>query len=182
MYRVPTKEEILNASNKTVPDIIDYSLKVLFCGINPGLYTAAVGYHYGRPGNRFWKALYLSGFTPRLFKPSDCFDALKFGFGLTNVVPRATKSEAELTKQEFIEGGKMLMEKVKKYKPKWLAVVGIGAYRLAFNKPGAGVGEQEEKIGGTGIWVLPSPSGLNANYNLENLAELFAQFKKRLGS
>jgi TDG/mug DNA glycosylase family protein len=156
---------------------------VLFCGINPGLYTAAVQQHFGRPGNRFWPTLYRAGFTPRLFAPSEQHELLQLGIGITNVVARATAAADELTREELVEGGRILEQTVLRYHPRYLAIVGIGAYRTAFQRPKATMGLQEETIGKTRIWVLPNPSGLNANYQPAQLVELFAELREAaLGS
>lgn len=173
----PTREQILAAERKTVHDVIAPELRVLFCGINPGLYTAAVGHHFARPGNRFWKALHVAKFTERLLSPFEERDLLKSGYGVTNVVTRATASADLLTKEEIIQGGKRLRSKVRRNRPRILAVLGLGAYRLAFNQPKAIVGRQDCKIGDTIVWVLPNPSGLNANYQLKDLARLFRELK-----
>ena len=151
---------------------------MLFCGINPGLYTAAVGHHFARPGNRFWPALYAGGFTDRLLSPFDERELLKSGYGITNVVARTTASADELSKGEIIAGGKRLRAKVLRYQPRVLAVLGVGAYRTAFNRPKATVGRQDETIGATVLWVLPNPSGLNANYQPPALARLFRELKE----
>lgn len=174
----PTKEQLAAAFGKTVPDVIARDLRVLFCGINPGLYTAAVGHHFARPGNRFWPALHRSGFTPKQLSPFDEDQLLLTGVGITNVVARATATAAELTKTDFIEGGRKLRAKVRRYQPGILAVLGVGAYREAFDRPKAVIGPQEELIHGTRVWVLPNPSGLNANYQLEALAGLFERLRK----
>lgn len=173
----PTKEELAAAINKTVPDVIKPDLKVLFCGINPGLYTAAIGHHFGRPGNRFWRALYESGFTPRLFDPSEENELLDIGYGITNLVFRATLSADEVSKSEILSGAEVLKQKVLKYQPKWLAVVGIQAYRIAFNQPKAIIGKQKEKNRSTRIWVLPNPSGSNAHYPPPELAIVFENLR-----
>jgi len=165
--------DLSGAANKTIPDVIARDLAVLFCGINPGLYTAAVGHHFGRPGNRFWPALYRAGFTPRLFAPREQRDLLKLGYGITNFVARASAAASELANEELVEGARALQRKVRRYKPRYLAIVGIGAYRTGFMRPRATLGLQEETIGTTKIWVLPNPSGLNANYQMEQLATLF---------
>ena len=174
----PTKEQLLAATGKTVRDVIAPNLRVLFSGINPGLYTAAVGHHFARPGNRFWPALYASGFTDRVLSPFDERELLKSGYGITNVVMRATASADQLTKEEIVAGGKRLRSKVLRYRPKFLAVLGVGAYRTAFNQPKAMVGPQEDRIGDTVLWVLPNPSGLNANYQAPDLARLFRELKE----
>ena len=152
-------------------------LTVLFCGINPGLYTAAVQQHFGRPGNRFWPTLHGAGFTPRLFHPSEQRELLELGYGITNVVARATATADALTREELREGAARLTRKVKRYRPRALAIVGIGAYRTGFDRPKASMGRQEERIGDTEIWVLPNPSGLNANYQAAALIELFAELR-----
>ena len=171
----PTREQLAAAAGKTLPDVLAPNLDVLFCGINPGLYTAAVQQHFGRPGNRFWPTLHRAGFTPRLFHPSEQRELLKLGYGVTNVVARATAAADELTREELLEGGRILTRKVKRYKPRYLAIVGIGAYRTAFERPKAKLGLQEERIGETRVWVLPNPSGLNANYQADSLVKLFAE-------
>jgi double-stranded uracil-DNA glycosylase len=178
----PSKSDLAAAANTTLPDIIAPNLGVLFCGINPGLYTAAVQQHFGRPGNRFWPTLHRAGFTPRLFAPAEQRELLSLGIGITNVVARATAAADELTRQELLEGGKILTRKVKRYTPRFLAIVGIGAYRTAFDRPKAKLGLQDETIGTTRIWVLPNPSGLNANYQAAQLAELFAELLAKLRS
>jgi TDG/mug DNA glycosylase family protein len=173
----PTRVELAAAADKTLPDVIAPNLGVLFCGINPGLYTAAVQQHFGRPGNRFWPTLHRAGFTPRLFAPADQRELLNLGIGITNVVARATAAADELTREELIEGGKILARKVRRYAPRYLAIVGIGAYRTAFDRPKAKMGLQDETIGATKIWVLPNPSGLNAHYQPAQLVELFAELR-----
>lgn len=174
----PTKEQLLAATEKTVRDVIAPNLRVLFCGINPGLYTAAVGHHFARPGNRFWPALYAAGFTDRLLSPFDERELLKSGYGITNVVPRTTATADLLIKEEIIAGGERLRAKVLRYHPKVLAILGLGAYRTAFNQPKAIVGRQPALIGQTVLWVLPNPSGLNANYQPAALARLFRELKE----
>ena len=174
----PTKEQLLAATEKTVRDVIAPDLRVLFSGINPGLYTAAVGHHFARPGNRFWPALYAAGFTDRVLSPFEERELLKRGYGITNVVQRATASADLLTKEEIVKGGERLKAKVLRYRPRVLAVLGLGAYRTAFNRPKATVGRQEERIGDTTLWVLPNPSGLNANYQAADLARLFRELRE----
>ena len=150
---------------------------MLFCGINPGLYTAAVGHHFARPGNRFWPALLAAGFTDRLVSPFDERQLLRSGYGVTNVVMRATATADQLTNEELRTGGKRLAAKVRRYKPAYLAVLGVGAYRAAWKRPKAVIGRQEETIGETLVWVLPNPSGLNAHYQANALAEMFSELK-----
>jgi len=173
----PSKEDIADAFNRTVPDIIARDLKVLFCGINPGIYSGATRLHFARPGNRFWKALYLSGFTKRQLDPSEGRELLNFGCGLTCIVKRTTARADQIMREEFIEGGRLLEKKLKQYKPRYLGMLGLGAYRTAFSKPKAKIGLQDETIGGTQIWLLPNPSGLNANHQLPDLVQLFAELK-----
>jgi double-stranded uracil-DNA glycosylase len=173
----PTREELLAAAGKTVPDVIAPGLRVLFCGINPGLYSAVTGHHFARPGNRFWPALYKAGFTGRLLAPSEERELLERGYGVTNVVARATAGAAELSREEFVEGGRLLERKVNRYRPRVVAILGIGAYRLAFDRPKAALGPQEEKIGTAAVWVLPNPSGLNAHFLLDDLAKLFLDLR-----
>lgn len=171
----PTKQQLADALRKTVPDVIEMNLRVLFCGINPGLYTTAVGHHFARPGNRFWPVLFKSGFTPKIFSPFDERELLRFGFGITNVVNRATAAESDLSKDEIRLGGKKVITKVLQYRPKILAVCGVGAYRKAFDTENVKPGRQDLMIGTTTLWVLPNPSGLNANYQIDRLVELFRE-------
>jgi TDG/mug DNA glycosylase family protein len=173
----PTREQLLAATSKTVRDVIAPNLRVLFCGINPGLYTAAVGHHFARPGNRFWPALHAGGFTDRVLSPFDEHELLKSGYGITNVVSRTTATADQLSRDEIIAGGEQLRAKVLRYKARVLAVLGVGAYRTAFNQPKATIGRQAETIGDTILWVLPNPSGLNANYQAPDLARLFGELK-----
>lgn len=173
----PTREQLLAATDKTVRDVIAPDLRVLFCGINPGLYTAAVGHHFARPGNRFWPTLHAAGFTDRRLSAFDERELLKSGYGITNVVLRATTTADQLTKEEIIAGGERLKAKVLRYRPRVLAVLGVGAYRTAFSQPKASTGRQQETIGETIVWVLPNPSGLNANYQAADLARLFRELK-----
>ncbi|SMF49614.1 G/U mismatch-specific uracil-DNA glycosylase [Streptomyces sp. Amel2xC10] len=151
---------------------------MLFCGINPGLMTAATGHHFARPGNRFWPVLHLSGFTPRQLKPTEQAELLSYGLGITNVVARATARADELTAEEYREGGRLLAEKVVRLRPRWLAVVGVTAYRAAFGERGAAVGPQERVFGDTRVWVLPNPSGLNAHWTAATMAEEFARLRE----
>ena len=173
----PTREQILAAENKTVKDVIAPNLRVLFCGINPGLYTAAVGHHFARPGNRFWKALHEAEFTDRLLSPFEEHELLEGGFGITNVVARASATADQLSKEEIVKGGAQLFAKVRRYRPKILAILGLGAYRIAFDRPKATIGRQDEQIGDTVLWALPNPSGLNANYQQKDLTRLFQELR-----
>ena len=173
----PTKEDIADALNRTVPDLIGPGLDVLFCGINPGIYSGATRRHFAKPGNRFWKVLYGAGFTNRLLQPWEEDELLDSGYGITCFCKRTTARADELTPEEIVEGGRELEKKIKRYKPKMLAVLGMGAYRTAFGKPKAKLGLQEETIGGTGIWLLPNPSGLNAHYQIADFVRLFQELK-----
>jgi TDG/mug DNA glycosylase family protein len=173
----PTKEQLAAAGGKTLEDVLVPGLDVVFCGINPGLYSAATGWHFARPGNRFWPALYGGGFTPRLFRPSEQGLLPELGLGITNVVARTTARADELSHEELREGGRLLAEKVAKFRPRWLAIVGITAYRTAFGKPKAKIGPQDHPTGGAQVWVLPNPSGLNAHWTPVTLAEEFARLR-----
>jgi len=180
--RKPTKAELADAVHLTVPDLVAPGLRVLFCGINPGLYTAAIGHHFGRPGNRFWPALHGAGFTPRQFAPWEEQQLLPLGIGITNMVARTTATAAELSPDEFVAGGQRLTRLVAAFTPRSIAFLGIGAYRAAFGRPKAPLGLQAERIGTTALWVLPSPSGLNANHQLADLIRLFAELRGWLES
>ena len=174
----PTKEQIRAARGKTVPDVVSHGLKVLFCGINPGLYTAAVGHHFAHPGNRFWKALYQSGFTPRQLSPFEEQELTSYGYGIVNIVAHATARADELTAAELTRGGAELEHKVRIYKPRFCAVLGLVAYRVAFGRSKAAPGPQPEKFGGISpVWVLPNPSGLNAGYQLEALVHMMKELR-----
>jgi TDG/mug DNA glycosylase family protein len=161
--------------------VIGPGLRVLFSGINPGLYSAATGHHFARPGNRFWPALYRSGFTPRLFRPEEQEELLELGLGITNVAPRATARADELSARELRDGGQELLAKAVRTRPAWLAVVGVTAYRTAFGQPRAAVGPQDLTAGRTRLWVLPNPSGLNAHWTAQTLAEEFARLREAAG-
>lgn len=169
----PTKTELAAAAGRTVPDVIAPGLTILFCGINPGLYSAATGHHFARPGNRFWPALHLAGFTDRLLRPWEERLLLDYGLGVTNLVARATASAAELTADELRRARQRLARKIRRFRPRCLAVLGIGAYRLAFDRPRARVGRQPEPFETAELWVLPNPSGLNANHQLPDLVKAF---------
>ena len=173
MERPPTKDEIAAAVGSTVPDLIGPGLTVLFCGINPGLYSGATGHHFARPGNRFWRTLHMAGFTDHLVRPWEERRLLEYGFGITNLVGRATATAAELGPEELRAGRGTLERKVRRYQPSAVAVLGIGAYRSAFNRPTASIGRQPELLARAPLWVLPNPSGLNANHQLPDLARAF---------
>ncbi len=174
----PTPAEIAAARGRSVADVIAPGLRVLFVGINPSLYSAAVGHHFARPGNRFWPALHLAGFTDRLLWPSEGRLLLERGCGLTNIADAATATADELGDEELRAGGRRLERKVKRYRPATVAFLGVTAYRTAFGRPKAKLGQQEERIGESEVWVLPNPSGLNAHYQLAGLAKLYAELRR----
>lgn len=161
-----------------MPDILAPNLRVAFCGINPSVYSVVVGHHFARPGNRFWPTLHNSGFTPRRFRPDEDRQLLEIGLGITNVAEPSSVAAADLSDEQMKEGGKILRGKIERFEPRVLAVLGIGAYRLAFDEPKAVLGLQKRTIGDTHIWVLPNPSGLNAHYHLPQLAELFGELRE----
>jgi TDG/mug DNA glycosylase family protein len=174
--------DLIAAKGKTVPDVIAPNLQVLFCGINPGLYSGATGHHFARPGNRFWPTLHQAGFTQRLLKPSEERELLLFGCGITNLVARATATAAELAPDELIAGRRRLLAKIRHYQPKVVAVLGIGAYRTAFASPKAALGKQFEQLANAMPWVLPNPSGLNAHYQLLDLVYHFQMLRQTVES
>ena len=169
----PSAAQLLAAQDKGIRDVLAPRLKVLFVGINPGLYSAATGHHFARPGNRFWPALHQAGFTARLLHPSEQRELLGGGYGITNLVNRATAGADELDPREFIAGRKRLASKVRRYRPGTVAFLGVGAYCHAFSIRQANVGRQPQAFEGAEVWVLPNPSGLNANYQLPALVKLF---------
>jgi double-stranded uracil-DNA glycosylase len=173
-----TRQQLEDARDLLVPDVVGPDLRVLFCGINPGLMTAASGHHFARPGNRFWPVLHLSGFTPRQYDPSEQAELLGHGLGVTNVVARATARADELSPEEYREGGRILAGKVARLRPRWLAVAGVMAYRAAFGERGAAVGPQPGTLGGSRVWVLPNPSGLNAHWTAAAMAEEYARLRE----
>jgi len=175
--RTPTPAELSAATQKTLPDHLRTGLDILLCGINPGLYSAAIGHHFGRPGNRFWKALYAAGLTPRLFSPFEDAELLTLGIGITNIVPRATSRADELARAELIAGAAALRRKVLRSRPRFLAVVGYSAYRIAFGRPKAQGGLQDETIGSTRVWLLPNTSGLNAHHQPRELRARFEELR-----
>lgn len=177
----PTAADLEVAADRTIPDLLAPGLSVVFSGINPGLWSAATGLHFARPGNRFWPTLHRSGFTPRQLAPQEQPELLGLGLGITNVAARATARADELSRDELVDGGRILREKVLRLRPAWLAVVGIGAYRTAFDRRTAVVGPQDERVGETRVWVLPNPSGLNAHWPAAALAEEFARLRQAAG-
>jgi double-stranded uracil-DNA glycosylase len=179
--RRPTDRELLAARGRSIPDVIAPDLLVLFCGINPSLYSAAVGHHFARPGNRFWPALLGAGFTDRLLSPFEDALLLERRLGCTNLVEQATARADELTPGELSTGAARLIERVAIYRPAWLAILGVSAYRSAFGVRAARTGEQPEAIGGTRVWLLPNPSGLNAHYQLPGFVEEFRALRAAAG-
>jgi TDG/mug DNA glycosylase family protein len=178
----PTAADLETARDATIPDVLAGGLRVVFAGINPGLYSAATGHHFARPGNRFWPTLHRSAFTPRQFRPDEQDQILALGLGITNVAPRATVRAAELTAAELREGALALQEKMARLRPQWLAVLGVTVYRTAFGHPDAVVGPQAAGIGPTRLWVLPNPSGLNAHWTPAALAGEFARLRAQASS
>jgi len=172
----PTREELEAAKTNTVPDVIAPGLLILFCGINPGLYSGYTGHHFARPGNRFWPTLYAAGFTPRLLKPEEERELLPLGFGITNLAARVTATAAELSDVELVAGGEILRAKVARFRPQVLAVLGVTAYRQAFKQPAAALGRQPHTLEGSEVWALPNPSGLNAHYTPAALADHYRAF------
>lgn len=178
------KPDLAAARRRTIPDILPADgapLHVLFCGINPGLYSAATGWHFARPGNRFWPALHLSGFTPRLLAPSEQDELARLGLGITNIAPRATAQAAELTDAELRDGAIRLQALAGEYRPRYVAVAGVTAYRTAFGRPRAAIGPQAETLGAARLWVLPNPSGLNAHWTLPHITEAFRELRTAAG-
>jgi TDG/mug DNA glycosylase family protein len=164
-----------------LPDVLAPGLRIVFCGINPGLWSAATGHHFARPGNRFWPALHAAGLTPRPLAPADQWELPSLGLGLTNVVSRATARAEELTSAEYVEGGQLLRGKIERHAPAWLAVLGVTAYRAAFGDRHAQVGDQQVRWGATRLWVVPNPSGLNAHWSPAALAAELARLGAAAG-
>ena len=178
----PTKAELEAANGRVIADVIADDLRVLFCGINPGVMSAATGHHFARPGNRFWRTLHEAGFTERRLAPAEQRLLLARGIGLTNLVARTTASAAELTPRELAAGRRRLEAKVRRLRPRAVAVLGVGAYRLAFARPRAGLGIQPERLAGAALWVLPNPSGRSAHYALADLVLLYRRLLERVES
>jgi TDG/mug DNA glycosylase family protein len=178
------KVDLEAARDATLPDVLPAPgepFRVLFAGINPGLYSAATGWHFARPGNRFWPALHVSGFTPVLLKPSQQQELTRYGLGITNVAPRATAQAAELTAAELMEGGARLLALIEARRPHFVAIAGVTAYRVAFGRPKASIGPQPESLGPARLWILPNPSGLNASWQPPRLADAFRELREAAG-
>lgn len=173
----PTPEALAAAHDRTLRDVLAPGLAVLFCGINPSLYSAASGHHFARPGNRFWTALRDGGFTERVLSPAEDRTLLRYGCGLTNLVPRATAAADDLSAEELARGARRLAAKVRRHGPRCVAFLGVGAYRTAFGRRAAGVGLQPERLESAHLWVLPNPSGRTAAYQREDFARLFAELR-----
>jgi TDG/mug DNA glycosylase family protein len=171
----PSAEEVRAAYGRTIPDTIGPGLRLLLVGINPGLYSGATGHHFARPGNRFWKTLHAAGLTDRVLEPDETAALIEAGLGITNLVARTTARADELRAEELRAGTKRLEGLVRRRKPRKVAILGVTAYRTAFGRPKAAIGRQPEDLAGAELWVMPNPSGLNAHYQLPELAELFAQ-------
>jgi TDG/mug DNA glycosylase family protein len=174
----PTREQVAAAAGRTIPDVLVPGLDVLFCGIDPSLYSGAVGHHFARPGNRFWKALHGSGFTDRVLSPFEDTELPRLGLGLTNLVERATAGAAELSAEELRGGARSLEDKVRRFGPGAVAILGVSAYRVAFERPKASIGPQQDGIATSRLWVLPNPSGLNAHHQLPDLIRWFAALRE----
>jgi TDG/mug DNA glycosylase family protein len=177
-YVRPTRSQLTAAKGKGTPDVLTACAKLWFVGVNPGLYSAAIGHHFGRPGNRFWPVLERAGFTPGRWSPFDDERLPELGLGITNLVPRATARAEELTQTELRRGAKRLATKVAALEPRVVAVLGVTAFRLAFACPEAKLGKQTEPIAGATLWVLPNPSGLNAHHQLDSLTRLFSVLRE----
>jgi TDG/mug DNA glycosylase family protein len=177
-YPRPSKADLAAAADRTIADVIGPDPRVLFCGINPGLYSAATGWHFGRPGNRFWPALHRSGFTPEQLHPSAQASLIGLGLGITNIVSRASARADELSAAELVAGAAALADKATLFRPRWVAVLGVTAYRTAFGRRRAVLGPQQETLGPARLWILPNPSGLNAHYQLDGLAAAFAALRE----
>jgi TDG/mug DNA glycosylase family protein len=174
----PTPAELEAARDKSIDDVIANDLRILFVGINPGLYSGATGHHFARPGNRFWRAIHEAGLTPTLLSPAQQSELLELGIGITNLVNRTTARADELTADELVAGGRTVVAKVERFRPAQVAFLGVSTYRAAFNDPGVVVGRQVRRIGASEVWVLPNPSGLNAHYNLAALAATYAELRR----
>jgi TDG/mug DNA glycosylase family protein len=176
--RRPTPQELQAALAQRLRDVLAPDLRILFCGINPGVYSTAVGHQFARPGNRFWKALHGAGFTGRLYAPFEDRSLIALGYGITNICPRTTARAEELSPDELLRGARTLAARVRRLRPATLAILGVGAYRTAFARPRATLGLQDETVGGVRVFVLPNPSGLNAHYGLPALVQRFGELRR----
>jgi TDG/mug DNA glycosylase family protein len=163
-----------------LPDILKTGLKVVFCGINPGMRSAKIGHHFANRSNRFWRVLHRSGFTPEEILPPDAGSLLDYGCGLTSAVEKATVSASELKRLDFINGRASLERKMRRYRPKYLAFLGKPAYSAIFNQREISWGRQSTQLGGTPVWVLPNPSGLNRAFTLTALVAAYQELREAL--
>jgi TDG/mug DNA glycosylase family protein len=156
-----------------LPDLVGPDLRVLFCGINPGQRSGELGLHFARAGNRFWKLLHAGGFTDHVLAPSEQSILPALGIGITNLVDRVTVAASELDRAELRAGGHRLEKKARDLRPHIVAVLGLGAYRTAFGRPAAEIGEQKERLAASRVWLLPNPSGLQARYQMPEMTALY---------
>jgi TDG/mug DNA glycosylase family protein len=178
----PTPEDLADAVGRTIPDVSAPDLRVLFCGINPGLASGALGQHFARPGNRFWKVLHASGFTDRLVAPSEQHLLLDYGIGITNLVAVTSRAASDLSAAQLRAGAAALERKVATLQPRFVAVLGMQAYRTAFGRPGATIGRQPEDLAESGLWLLPNPSGLQARYGFQEMVAMFTELRLAAGA
>ncbi len=182
-----SRSDLESFRDATVPDLLGPGLRLLFVGINPGLWTAATQAHFARPGNRFYPALLKAGIITRPISPSagmtddDREHLVRRGVGITNLVARATARADELTAEELQDGGRQLLALVDKESPRVVAIAGVTAYRAAFGLRGAQVGAQPSGLGGAALWVVPNPSGLNAHDTIESLSHAYGQAARAAG-
>ena len=176
--RGPMPEELRAAAGNTLSDVVAPGLRVLFCGINPSLWSAHSGHHFGNPANRLWPVLHLAGFTPRRLHPSESDELLALGIGVVNVVNRATATAAEISDEEVRANRPRVESTVLQWAPRYVAFLGLSAYRVCFGRRTAGVGPQPETIGDTRIWLLPNPSGLNAHYQMPDLVRVYGELRE----
>ncbi len=174
----PPRARCAEGAGRSIPDLIADGLRVLLVGINPGLCSGATGYHFATPGNRFWSTMHRAGWTERQLRPDEPAALLALGIGITNLVDRATASADEVSGDELRAGAEELRRKVERHRPRAVAILGISAYRSAFDEADARVGRQSTRLGGVPVWVLPNPSGLNAHYGPAKLVEHFAAFRE----
>lgn len=175
--KAPAKAELEAARGRSIPDLIGPNLRVLFVGINPGLYSGATGRHFARPGNRFWPTIHRAGFTPRQLAPDEGDELIRLGIGITNLVNRTTATAAELGDDELRAGARRLRETVARHRPRTVAILAVSGYRIAFDRPKAPIGRQAADLEGAQLWVLPNPSGLNASYQLPELIRLYGELR-----
>jgi TDG/mug DNA glycosylase family protein len=176
-----TSEDLEGAVGRTIPDLVGPGLRVLFCGINPGLMSGARGLHFARPGNRFWKVLHAAGFTDRVLDPAEQRQLLDLGLGITNLVPSTSRAAADLTPAQLRDGARRLERTAARRRPAFVAVLGLQAYRTAFRRPGATIGAQGESLGGARLWLLPNPSGLQARYGFTAMVAMYEELRAAAG-